>query len=67
MFYNYFIIHYPSTIIFSFVLGMEEDKFQLEAAAATKDPGYQAQGKIQPFPPAPCREIASVPSTYKTS
>lgn len=46
---------------------MEEDKFQSEAPAATKDPGYQAQGKIQPFSPAPCREIASVPSTYTTS
>lgn len=36
MFYNYFIIHYPSTIIFSFVLGMEEDKFQSEAPAAAR-------------------------------
>lgn len=46
---------------------MEEDKFHSEAPAATKDPGYQAQGKKQPFFPAPCREIAYVPSTYKTS
>lgn len=46
---------------------MGEDKFQSEAPGATKDPGYQAEGKIKPFPPAPCRDIASVPSTYKTS
>jgi len=60
MFYNYFITHYPGTIIFSFVLGVDEDNFQCEYPAATRDSGYQAQDKMQPFVWHQCRDLGKL-------